>query len=393
MKKLSLLLFMFFCVVSMTFAQRTVTGTITDVGGEALIGANVLMKGSTLGTVTDIDGSYSLSVPDGTTTLVVSYTGFETQEIDITGLSVVDIALAEGQLLDEIVVTGLGIKKSKKALGYAVTTIGASEIQLKPEADVARILRGKVPGVDISQTSGLAGSGTNVIIRGYSSITGTNQPLFVVDGVPFNSDTNTDRGFSRGGATASSRFLDLDPNNISEVSVLKGLSATVLYGEAGRNGVVLITTKNGATGSIDNKMEISIDQSIFATQAASLPELQNSWGNGWQNFASGAFSNWGAHFTERNAEDGVDDLGQINHPYSRANLNDVFPELVDARYDYRAYDNLGQFFETGLTSSTSVSMANRFADGSSVNFNYGYRSEDGFVPLSKYDKHNFGLGA
>jgi TonB-linked SusC/RagA family outer membrane protein len=376
----------------MTFAQRTVTGSITDVNGESLIGANVLAKGTSVGTITDLDGNFSLEVPDGKNTLVISYTGYRTQEVDIKGQSNVQITMAEGELLDEIVVTGLGIKKEKKALGYAVTTIGASDIQLKPEADVARVLRGKVPGVDISQTSGLAGSGTNVIIRGYSSITGTNQPLFVVDGVPFNSDTNTDRDFTRGGATASSRFLDLDPNNIAEVSVLKGLSATVLYGEAGRNGVVLVTTKNGGTGDIDKKMSVTVDQSIFVTEAASTPELQNSWGNGFHNFASGAFSNWGANFNERTANDGVADDGTIAHPYSRANLNAVFPEYKDARYAYKAYDNLSQFFERGLTSATSVSMANRLSDGTSVNFNYGYRNEDGFVPLSSYTKHNFGLG-
>ena len=148
MKKLSLLLFMFFCVVGMTFAQRTVTGVVLDTGGESLIGANVLAKGSTVGTVTDIDGSFSLSVPDGVNTIVVSYTGYETQEVDVTGVSTINITMAEGQLLDEIVVTGLGIKKEKKALGYAVTTIGSSDINLKPEGDVSRILRGKVPGVD-----------------------------------------------------------------------------------------------------------------------------------------------------------------------------------------------------------------------------------------------------
>ena len=393
MKKLSLLLFMLLCVVSMTFAQRTVTGSIIDVNGESLIGANVLAKGTSVGTITDIDGNFSLEVPDGNNTLVISYTGYQTQEVDIEGQSIVSITLAEGELLDEIVVTGLGIKREKKALGYAVTTIGASDIQLKPEADIARVLRGKVPGVDISQTSGLAGSGTNVIIRGYSSITGTNQPLFVVDGVPFNSSTNTDRGFDRGGATASSRFLDLDPNNISEVSVLKGLSATVLYGEAGRNGVIIVTTKNGGTGTVGKKMSVTINQSIFITEAASVPDLQNSWGNGFHNFASGAFSNWGANFNERTANDGVDENGTIAHPYSRANLNDVFPQYVDARYDYKAYDNLGQFFEKGLTSATSISLANRLSEGTSVNFNYGYRDEDSFVPLSKYTKHNFGLGA
>ncbi len=240
MKKHLLALALVVLSMASAVAQRAITGKVTDQNGEALIGASILAKGSTSGTVTNVDGTYSLSVPAGTSTVVVSYTGFKTRELELGTSNVIDVSLDEAlEELTEVVVTGLGIKKEKKALGYAVTTLGSAQIELKPEADIGRILRGKVPGVDINATSGLAGSGTNIVIRGYKSISGTNQPLFVVDGVPFNSETNSDRGFDTGGATASSRFLDLDPNNIAEVSVLKGLSATVLYGEAGRNGVIL----------------------------------------------------------------------------------------------------------------------------------------------------------
>lgn len=392
MKKLSLVLTLVFFVVGITMAQRTISGTVTDESGETLIGATILAQGTTTGTVTDFDGKYALTVPDGATTLVVSYTGFATEEVAIGVSDVIDVTLAESaEQLTEVVVTGLGIKREKKALGYAVTTLGSKDIELRPEADVARVLRGKIAGVDINQTSGLAGSGTNVIIRGYSSITGTNQPLFVVDGVPFNSDTNTDRGFASGGATASSRFLDLDPNSIAEVSVLKGLSATVLYGEAGRNGVVLITTKNGASAELDKKFEVTIDQSLFANNIASLPEDQDSYGNGFNNLVSAAFSNWGAPFDQPGRNNLPAD-GTIAHPYDRSAWNAVFPEFVDARYQYKAYDNLQNFFEQGLIANTSMNIANRLSDGTSLNFSYAYRSEDGFVPLSQYDKHNFGLG-
>jgi TonB-linked SusC/RagA family outer membrane protein len=392
MKKLSLVLSLVLFAVSFAIAQRTVSGTITDDGGEPLIGASILVKGTSSGTVTDIDGSYSLEVPDGSTTLVVSYTGFETREVAVGASNLLDITMSEGVALDEVVVTGLGIRRDKKALGYAVTTLGNDQLELRPEADVARVLRGKVPGVDISQTSGLAGSGTNVIIRGYSSITGSNQPLFVVDGVPFNSDTNNDRDFADGGSSASSRFLDIDPNNIAEVSVLKGLSATVLYGEAGRNGVILITTKNGNIGDLDKKFEVTVDQSFFANDIASLPEDQDNWGNGFHNFASAAFSNWGANFNERTANDGVAADGTVAHPYDRSALNGVLPQYVGARYNYQAYDNLENFFQTGLIASTSVNIANRLSEGTSLNFSYGYRSEEGFIPLSTFDKHNLGLG-
>ncbi|MCB0639728.1 MAG: SusC/RagA family TonB-linked outer membrane protein [Lewinella sp.] len=392
MKKLSLVLSLVLFATGFVLAQRSVSGTVTDESGEPLIGASILVQGTSTGTVTDIDGSFSLTVPDGSTTLVVSYTGFETQNVTLGASNTIDIIMSEGIALDEVVVTGLGIRREKKALGYAVTTLGSRDLELRPEADVARVLRGKVPGVDITQTSGLAGSGTNVIIRGYSSITGTNQPLFVVDGVPFNSSTSSDRGFESGGSTASSRFLDLDPNNIAEVSVLKGLSATVLYGEAGRNGVILITTKNGAIGDLDKKFEVTIDQSFFANDIASLPEDQDSWGNGFHNFASAAFSNWGANFNERTANDGVAADGTILHPYSRSALATALPQYQGARYAYEAKDNLEQFFQTGLIANTSVNIANRLSDGTSLNFSYGFRSEEGFVPLSTFDKHNFGLG-
>ncbi|MEL6835741.1 MAG: SusC/RagA family TonB-linked outer membrane protein [Bacteroidota bacterium] len=391
MKKLSLVLSLVLFTVGFALAQRTVTGTITDDGGEPLIGASILVKGTSSGTVTDIDGSYSVDLPDGSSTLVVSYTGFETREIEVGASNVMDITMSEGVALDEVVVTGLGIRREKKALGYAVTTLSTDALELRPEADVARVLRGKVPGVDISATSGLAGAGTNVIIRGYSSITGSNQPLFIVDGVPFNSGTSEDRGNLAGGQTSSSRFLDLDPNNIAEVSVLKGLSATVLYGENGRNGVILITTKNGRGGAdLNKKMEITVDQSFFANQIASLPDDQDAYGNGWQNFASAAFSNWGAPFNQPN-NNGLTD-GTIRHPYDRGALNGDLPQYIGARYDYRAYDNLQNFFETGTIANTSINVASQVGNGTSINFNYGYRNEDGFVPLSNFEKHNFGLG-
>ena len=375
-------------------AQRTVSGVVIDETGEALIGANITVKGAEgVGTATDIDGNFSVTVPDGYNTLIFSYTGYSTKEMELGAANTLGtITMSEGEVLNEVVVTGLGIKKEKKALGYAVTTIGSSDLELRPEADVARVLRGKVPGVDITQTSGIAGSGTNVIIRGYSSITGTNQPLFVVDGVPFNSDTGNDRDFVTGGATASSRFLDLDPNNIKDVSILKGLSATVLYGEAGKNGVVLVTTKNGDLSSLNKKMEVTVNQSFFVTDVASLPDDQDAYGNGWQNFASPAFSNWGAPFGV-NGKNGLDENGTIAHPYDRSALNDVFPELIGARYNYRAYDNLQQFFSTGNSSNTSVNISSKVGAGTAISANYGRTADEGYIPNNNYERNNFGLGA
>lgn len=405
MKKLSLVLALVVFACGMAIAQRTISGTITDTDGEPLIGASILVKGTTSGTVTDIDGKYTLSVPDGSSTLVVSYTGFSSQEVAIGSSSVIDVSMAESaEVLSEVVVTGLGIKKEKKALGYGVTTLSQTDIANRVESDVARILRGKATGVDITQTSGLAGSGTNVIIRGYSSITGTNQPLFVIDGIPFNTDTNNDRGFTTGAAASSSRFLDLDPNNIAEVSILKGLSATVLYGEAGRNGVILITTKNGSVDNneADKKFEVSVTQQLASSQVANLPEFQNTYGNGFSGDFGWFFSNWGPAFTTRGSN-GVAADGTIEHPYDQPQFNPDFPEYVGVRYPYQAYESVENFFQPGLTSNTSVAIQNNLGNGSAISATYSYLSDEGFLP--KLDemrgggpsnflkKHNFGLGA
>ncbi|MCB9320898.1 MAG: SusC/RagA family TonB-linked outer membrane protein [Lewinellaceae bacterium] len=413
MKKLSLVLACSLFFLGYALAQRTITGTVSDVGGEPLIGASVLVKGTTVGTVTEVDGSYTINVPSGNTTLVVSYTGFETQEVEIGASDVVDVTLSEGLELQEVVVTGLGIKKEKKALGYGVSTLSNKEVASRPEADVARILRGKATGVDIVQTSGLSGSGTNILIRGYSSITGDNQPLFVVDGVPFNTGNNSNRSFTSGSATASSRFLDLDPNDVEEISILKGLSATVLYGEAGRNGVILVTTKNGNAGANANKkMEVTVNQTISRSEVANLPDYQNSFGNGFSGNFGWFFSNWGAAFSDTNPGSygpdykGVSPDGYvyITHPYDQSQFAKDFPEYTNyPSYEYRPYTGIEDFFQPGVTSNTSLSIAKNVGNGTSFSATYSYLSDEGFTPrldaqrdggASNFiNKHNFGLGA
>ena len=393
MKRISLVLTLFFCACTIAFAQRTITGTVSDESGETLIGASVLVKGTTSGTVTDIDGKFSLAVPANSEMLVVSYTGFATLEYPVGTASTVDIVLSESAAqLNEVVVTALGIRKEKKALGYSVATIGSGAVENRVESDVGRILRGKAAGVDITQTSGVAGSGTNIIIRGYSSISGSNQPLFVVDGVPFNTATNTDRNFVTGGATASSRFLDLDPNNIAEINVLKGLSATVLYGEQGANGVILVTTKNGQGGANANKgFEISVTQGVARTEIANLPDYQDTYGNGFSGNFGWFFSNWGPAFDVRGSN-GIDENGQVQHPLDQDRYNAAFPEFEGARYDYRPYDNVTDFFEAGAVYNTSVSVDKNFGNGISFNANYSYLDDQGFVPQNTFAKHNAGIG-
>jgi len=235
----------------------------------------------------------------------------------------------------------------------------------------------------------MSGSGTNMVIRGYSSATGSNQPLFVVDGVPFNTSTNAQNGFTTGGATTSSRFLDIDPNNIENISVLKGLSATVLYGDQGRNGVVLITTKSGA--SKRRASEVTINQSVFTNEAASLPTYGQVYGNGFQQAPGFFFSNFGPR---------MDQGLTVNHPYATSSVQlvrDAFPEFrnpdgTPVQYEYKAYADPSEvFFQTGLISNTSVQIAGG-SDRTSFNASFGYTDEEGFTPGNNLKKYNFGLG-
>jgi TonB-linked SusC/RagA family outer membrane protein len=376
---------------------------VVDEQGAPLIGVSILVSGTSTGTVSDVDGTYSIRVPEGAATLVFSYTGFATQEVALGASNVVDVTMAESaEQLAEVVVTSLGIKKEKRALGYAVTTVEAGLIEKRPEADVSRILQGKVPGVNITSTGGVSGTGTNIIIRGYSSITGSNQPLFIVDGVPFNSNTNQQNGFTTGGQTTSSRMLDLDPNNIESISVLKGLSATVLYGDQGRNGVILVTTKGGRGGK--KAAQISLTQSYFQNTVASLPEYQSNYGGGFQQVTGDAwfFSNWGSNFK---------DVTEVPNPIGMsgvARIRDAFPEFaVDpsqpwgpanattraniVRYPNRAYDDIGTaFFRTGQVLNTSVQI-NGATERTGYNVSVGVQDEEGFTPGNELKKLNLGL--
>ena len=413
MKKHFLLVTLSLFMLSSMIAQTTISGTVLDTDGAAIVGATVLIKGTTTGAYTDQNGAYTISAPSDATTLIFTYVGKKTVEEIISGRTTIDVSLEANALeLEEVVVTGLGIKREKKALGYGVSTISNDAIQGRQEADIARILRGKATGVNIQQTSGLSGSGTNVIIRGYSSITGDNQPLFIVDGIPINTQTNTTQGFGSGGATASSRFLDLDPNNIEEVSILKGLSATVLYGEAGRNGVILITTKNGSGGANANKkLEISVTQQVSQTEIANLPDYQNTFGNGFNAGFGWFFSNWGAAFADtRPSSYGSDFKGVrdgqvlITHPYDQAQYNDDFPEFIGADYVYQPYESVENFFsDPGVTTNTSIAIQSKLGANSSMSATYSYLNDEGFTPdldesigggpSNFIEKHNFGLGA
>lgn len=276
MKKLSLLVFLLIGSVSMVLAQRTVSGLVTDTDGIGLIGANVTVKGTAVGTITDIDGNFSLAVPNDNNVLVVSYTGYQTQEIDVTGQSNVTVALAEGNVLDEVVVVGYGQRSTRNNV-QTVSTLNSDNIEQIVSVSPQQALQGQVSGVQMTNSSGVLGAASSIRIRGVSSITGGTQPLYVIDGVPLNTGSYT----SGYGGAALNPLLDLSTADIESFSVLKDASAVAIYGSRGANGVILINTKKGKAGT--NKINVNLStgwvnptDTYEMTNSAEYAELRGS---------------------------------------------------------------------------------------------------------------------
>jgi TonB-linked SusC/RagA family outer membrane protein len=379
-----MLLMTWVCAVAQ---DRKVSGTVTSAeDGTGLPGVSVLLKGTSKGTQTDANGNYSIAVPASGGVLQFTSVGMNNQEVAIGSRSTVDVKLEnDTKQLAEVVVTALGIQREKKALGYAVASVDKKALEQRPDGDVMRLLQGKAPGVDIGATSGLSGSGTNIIIRGVSSITGGSEPLFIVDGVQFNGNTNSQADF-RYGNQQNSRFFDLDPNTIENISVLKGLSATTIYGEQGRNGVIVITTKGGSGAKgFNKKMEVQVNQSVFLNEIANLPDYQNEYGGGFH-LSTGLtfFSNWGGKF-------GPEPI-KVAHPYGRAALNAAFPQYIGATYDFKAYPtNVSDFFRKGIVNTTSVAVKG-MAGNVTLNGSYSYLNDKGFTPGNDVNRNNISLG-
>lgn len=398
MKKFLLVCFSLCFVLSAWAQERVITGRVTSQDdGSSLPGVNVVVKGTTSGTVTDADGKYSLTIPSSSASLVYSFIGLTTTEIVVGDRTVVDVQLGlDITQLTEVVVTAQGIEKEQKSLGFAQTTISSALLANKPETDIGRALQGRTPGLLALNSSGLAGSGTKINIRGLSTLNGDSQPLWIVNGVPINTSTNDVNGDFRDGAVSPTRFLDIDPNNIESMSVLRGLQATALYGTQGRNGVIIVTTKTGSSKNMQNKFEGSFNQSYFAIEAV-LPEYQNKWANGFDGAYGEFFSNWGSLMNGTPTG--------VNHPYYEwRNVFPNFPEFATSATTVEpgqtlpgyvpkaAPNNVKDYFKTGGSSTTSIQLAGKTEFGS-VSFSYSHLQEDGFVKYNDLTRDNFGLGA
>ena len=400
-------------VVQLTFAQeKTISGTVSDNSGLPLPGVNIIVKNTSNGTQSDFDGNFTIQANVGQS-IVFSYVGFNTVEQAVTAnTTTMNLQMTEdAAVLEEVVVTALGIKKEKKALGYSVSSIDEEEIKSNPETDLSRILDGKSAGISITTQNGLSGSANKVIIRGMNSFSGNNNALYVIDGVPYSNDTN-EAGAGSGsffnGNMGGSRSFDIDPSNIENIDILKGLAATTLYGTDGRNGVILITTKTGSSKNIAAKQEVEISSSYFFNEIAGLPDYQDEFGGGFDQAFGWFYSNWGpgfyrdglggwGAFVDDTDEDGTRPYhsdGTVAHPYSTSaflgtNYPDYQAQFEGERYEWKPRTSVEDFFKVGGAATISMNIRGRSEDNK---FNYGlsfaHVDDQGFTPGNEVSRTN-----
>ena len=326
-------------------ANVSVKGTVKDASGEPLIGVSILVKGTTNGTVTDIDGNFNLNAPKGSV-IEISYVGYVSQTVTITGSSLNIVLKEDSEQLDEDVVTALGIKRAEKALSYNVQAVKSDELVRVKDANFVNSLNGKIAGVSINKSASGVGGATRVVMRGAKSIEGDNNALYVVDGIPlFNTNMGaTDSGIMGTGRAGSEGIADFNPEDIESISVLSGPSAAALYGSSAANGVILITTKKGKEG----KLSVQVSSSTEFSKAYMTPEFQNTYGN-----KKGSYESWGDKLATPSNYDPKDD-----------------------------FFNTGTNFINSVTLTTGTKSNQTFASISSTNSN-------GIVPNNTYDRLNF----
>ncbi len=355
-------------------AQRTLSGIVSSDKGEALVGASVVLKGTTKGAITDIDGKYTLDIPNDAKTLTISYTGFNTQEIAIGTSNVLNISLAEGAVLDEMVVTAFGIKKDKSNLGYGVSQVTSQELTTAHTTNITNALAAKVPGIRVSGSGG-SFSSSSITIRGFTSFTGSNQPLFVVDGISI--DNSGGGNALQTGVTNSGRAIDLNQEDIESISVLKGAAATSLYGSRAANGVILITTKSGKT---KEKQSVTYSVNIAQQEVNRFPDYQNTYAQGNIGiFNPGSVASWGPKIDGRT----------VLLPIAYRGLNGA----SDTVTTLQAFpNNVKDLFKTGLNTQHNLSFQGG-TDRSSYRLSVGYLDDNGVLDNNRLKRYNVGLNA
>lgn len=365
MRKFVLLFLTVLTTGSLLAQNRQISGTVSAEDGTPLSGVTIIQKGTSVGAISDHDGKFNILAAQGST-LVFSYLGYETKEVGIGAVtSSLEVVMASSAtVMDNVVVTALGISRSEKSLGYAVSSVSSDVFEDGRESNIMNSLAGKVAGVNIMQNSGTAGGSSKIILRGQSSLSSAGQPLFVIDGVPVNNSTYN---YGNNGAIdTGSRIGDIASDDIESMNVLKGAAATALYGARAKDGVVIITTKKGAK---NQPISVSVNSSFRFDSALKLPDYQNEYGPGDPNtgdYSMGTWNGWG--------------------PKIEGQMVDVF--FQNEQVPLKAYpNNVRDFFKGGTTFANSISMSggdekNDFRLGVSA-FN-----QKGIVPENKYNRYN-----
>ncbi|MHA4893709.1 SusC/RagA family TonB-linked outer membrane protein [Pedobacter sp. PWIIR3] len=382
MKKLLQSLFILLFIAGTAMAQqRTITGTVTGKDdGLPLPGVTVRIQNSKVGTQTASDGKYVINVPAGSASLEFSYLGYTSQVLPVGESNVVNVSLAaDSKELGEVVVTALGITRVKRDLGYSTQTVKADQLQDKGDGNILNLLQGKIAGVEITGASGSAGSSTNIILRGMSSMSGTNQPLFVVDGIPISNDLDntTNTLFTN---QPANRALDLNANNIESMNILQGPAAAALYGSRASAGAIIITTKKGS--GMAGKTDVTLNSSYGVQNVYGFPKLQNEFGQG----ASGVFNSTstnslGLRFgTTPSLANGL-----IVAPNTAPNVNGIVYAPGDI-IPYAPYkDNFANYFNQGTAWDNNL-LINSGDAKNNYSFSAGNSSTKGILPSSEFKK-------
>ena len=396
----SLVVAMLFFAIAGQSQDLTISGKVTDDKGTPIPSASVVIKSNkNKGTAANEAGIYKISAVKGNV-LVFSSVGFGTREITVGASNVINVTLTStGSDLSEVVVTAMGIRRSDKALGYAVSKVDPTTVLQKSEPDILKGLAGKVPGVDIRSGQGAPGAASRIQIRGVSSFNG-GEPLIVVDGIPYSNPViNTSSPFSGGGAYGSG-FGDIDPNDIESINILKGAAAASLYGSRAANGVLLITTKSGAPRKGKKSLNVTYRAGYSQETIAALPEFQNTYGAGANFRVQGANGSWGGKFGSGNIYDGSGNVlrrslsGVDSIPASTwATMSSSYPELFpNGMAAYKAYpNNVSSLFNTGNLFENSVGLSG--GEGNTLfNVTISRVDQKGYITNTSYKKNNISVG-
>lgn len=365
--------------------QLTVRGkVVSQEDGQPLPGVTILVQNTSIGSVTDIDGNYTISAPSANSVLTFSFIGFKSQAIPLNGRSVVNVNMVtDTEQLSEVVVTAFGLTQEKKKISFAAQEVRGDEILASREQNIVDALNAKVAGVQVTRQGGSAGAASSIVIRGIQSISGQNQPLFVVDGVPINNSFNATLG-TAGGVDYANRAIDINPNDIENISVLKGPAATALYGIQGATGVVLITTKKGSRQkgfSVDVSTNFSTDRIMNYFPA----QLTYSQGD------NGVF-NGGTTFNHFGAP-----ISTLRYDPSTPNPKDPRGTIVDMNHPNAGprlpvYDNQRLFFQSGFTNDTHVAVSSS-SDKTNFYLSVGNMFQQGIVPNNTFNRTSVKLSA